>query len=159
MSKNYWFTFGTNDSRVYTGLSPTFILFFDGSTGQTLPPPGFTELLAGSGFYRVAYSVTTQIIFEIDAGGSVPTADRYLKGTLDPLASVDQKIGSSADSFGSTNTDPASIYGLVKRMQEWLEGNAIYDKSTAVWSVYSRGSSTLLAQKSLSNTTSLATKS
>jgi hypothetical protein len=41
---------------------------------------------------------------------------------------------------------------------EIQEGNATFTKSTATWSLYNRGSTTLLRTKTLTNTTTSATK-
>lgn len=60
-------------------------------------------------------------------------------------------IGSTASSFGSTSTDPGDLFGYMKRIQELLEGNASFNKTSDTWALYSRGSSTLLREKSLSS--------
>jgi len=162
MAKTYWL--GVGDSSIapvtYTGLSPTLITFVD-STGATVTPPGITESPAGSGVYRFSYGPTLGMFFTVDWGGSVPSNFRYTKGALDPLQAVDERIGgiiSNNDSIGSTSTDPTTIIGFLKRAQEFLEGDAQYAKSAGTWNIYSRGSSTLLRVKTLTNTTSAATK-
>src|SRR4051812_29867765 len=53
-------------------------------------------------------------------------------------------LGSTGSTFGGLCIDPIYIFGYVKRIQEFLESNAAIDKSTGAWSLYSRGSSTLL---------------
>lgn len=157
MAKDYWIRFGSQDPRTYTGLTPTFVIFQNAS-GSNITAPGLTEIAVGSGFYKFAYAVTTQVLFLCDAGVSVTASDRYITGILDPIAVVDQKVGALDDSFGSTSVDPTTIFGEVRRLIELLEGNAIYNKSTTIWSIYSRGSSTLLREKTLTNTSSSATK-
>jgi hypothetical protein len=74
------------------------------------------------------------------------------------LTAIDAKIGTTASSFGDTLTDPGTIYGHLKRIQEHLEGNATFNKSSGLWYIYSRGSSTMLRAKTLANTSSQATK-
>lgn len=69
-----------------------------------------------------------------------------------------EMIGTTASSFGSTSIDPVTIFGSVKRLQEILEGNATFNKSNGTWDIYSRGSSTLLRSKTLSDGQTSTTK-
>lgn len=156
MAKNFQFTFGVPASS-FAGLSPTLSVFVNTSTGLTAAPPGITEIF--SGVYEFLYEPgqSFSIYFEADGGVGLGS-NRYVPGTLDPIIMVDQKVGFGTDSFGSTAIDPGTMYGMIKRLQELLEGNAVFNKSTGVWDVYSRGSSTLLREKTLTNTTSSATK-
>lgn len=156
--KTYGIVFGTGDSRPYTGLSPTFILFFNATTGATLAPPGITETLAGSGMYSFFYGPTFSIFFQVDGGAILNDSIRYVKGVLDPIQAVDEKVGTIDDSFGTTSADPTTLLGYAKRNLEFDEGNAVFDKTTGTWDIYSRGSSTLLREKILTNTTTEATK-
>ena len=158
MSKSYYLQFGSGDPANYTGLSPTFVIFRVGGI-SAISAPGITETPAGSGFYRFDYGPTTSILFKVDGGAALASGDRYITGTLDPIQSVDEKIGTTSDSFGSTASDPSTVLGYLKRNQEVLEGNSSYAKSTGIWSIYSRGSSTLLREKTLTNNTTQATKS
>lgn len=155
--KTYWLTFGSGDPRNNTGLSPTFALFFD-ANGLTAAPPGITEIMAGSGFYRFEYGPTLGMAFIADGGAALSASDRYVKGALDPIQAVDEKVGTVADSFGSTLTDPSTVLGYLRRSLEFNEGDAIYTKATGTWQIFSRGSSTLLRQKTLANNNSTATK-
>ncbi len=179
--KNYWVTFGTQDPRTYTGLSPSFILYFN-HLGATQAPPGITEVFAGSGYYRFQASVgwSQSVAFLVDGGASATTA-RYVRGNLDSadaldltvgytasaisdgsvlgqVATVNAVIGTTASSFGSTSVNPGDIFGVVKRLQENLEGNATFLKSSGTWSIFSRGSSTLLTTKTLTQSTTGVTK-
>lgn len=157
MAKLYGLRFGTTKASNFTGLTPTFTIF--SSLGLTaMTPPGVTELPAGSGLYQFSYSPSLTIFFECDGGSILATTDRYLYGTLDPIQAVDEKVGTINDSYGSTNVDPTTLFGHAKRRQEFDEGNANFNKTTAVWSIYSRGSTTLLATKNLTNDSSAATK-
>lgn len=183
MAKQYYFYFGNANPSSYTGLSPTFTLFnLNGTTPTT--PPGISELAAGSGIYGFQYGITASVAFVIDGGATLTTASiRYIVNVLDPVNSVDQvlgyapsttqgpttalayldrlnnAVGYTADSFGSTLSDPASVMGYCKRNLEFNEGNKVYTKSTGIWDIYSRGSSTLLREKALTNTSSSATSS
>jgi len=156
MAKTYFFSFGSGAASSYSGLSPTFIIFHEyGVTALT--PPGVTETPAGSGFYQFTYGPTTPIVFEIDGTASITNAsDRYIKGALDPIQVVDERIGTVADTIGTTNVDPTTIFGYEKRAQEFFEGDKVYTKATGVWQNNTRGG-TLIVQKQLTNTTSQAT--
>lgn len=67
------------------------------------------------------------------------------------LLSIAGLIGSTTSSFGSTSVDPADMLGYLRRAQEVWEGNAQFGKSTGSWQMWSRGSSTLLRVKTMSN--------
>lgn len=157
--KSYGVRFGSANPATYTGLSPTFTLFFDLSTGATLSPPGVTEIFAASGFYQFQFDPTLAIGFVIDGGAAVTANDRYIVGTLDPIQSVDEKVGTTLSSYGDINTDPGTVIGYVKRIVEWLEGDAVFTKSTGIWNVYPRGiTTTVLGTKELDNNVTEATK-
>jgi hypothetical protein len=156
--KDYYCKFGTGDPANYTGLSPTFTIFAAGGV-TSITAPGITETPAGSGLYKFTYGPTLSILFKVDGGSVLSGSDRYIIGALDPMQAVDEKIGTTGDSIGSTATDPSTVLGYLRRSQEFMEGNASYAKSTGIWSVYSRGSSTLLTTKTLTNTTTTAGKS
>jgi hypothetical protein len=158
--KTFWLQFGTGDPREFGGLSPTLIAMYD-QTGVTYVGPTITEIGVSSGLYKFAAttSQSLSIIFLADGGATLADADRYVTGVLDPIASVDMRLGFLGDSFGSTSVDPTTAIGYLKRLVEWLEGNAIFNKSTGIWTVSSRGSSTTLAAKTLTNTSSQAGKS
>lgn len=68
-------------------------------------------------------------------------------------------IGSTASSFGDSTTDPGTLFGYMKRIQENLEGNNSFFKYTGVLDIYSRGSTTLLAAKTIANSVSMVVKS
>jgi len=157
--KTYWIQFGSGDPSAYTGLSPSLSIF--SAQGLTaITGPAISEAPVGSGFYKFQYGPTLPIVFVADGGSVLAAADRYVTGTLDPVQAVDEKIGDFAiDSFGSTSADPSTIAGYLKRNQEFNEGDAAFTKSTGIWSIYSRGSSTLLREKALTNTLTSATKS
>jgi hypothetical protein len=156
--KTYYLVFGSGNPANFTGLAPTLTIFSAGGL-TALSAPGVTETPAGSGLYQFTYAPTLSILFLADGGSNLSNTDRYLKGALDPIQAVDEKMGYTTDSFGSTATDPSTVFGYLKRNQEFQEGNATFTKSSGVWDVYSRGSSTLLVEKALTNTTSAATKS
>lgn len=156
-TKIYYLKFGSGNPVPYSGLFPTFTIF--SAQGLTsIGSPGVTELPSGSGLYQFQYGPTMAVVFTADGGANLAAGDRYISGTLDPIQAVDQQLGFSTDSFGSTSVDPPSIWGYVKRIQELFEGNATYTKATGIWNMFNRGSSTLLRQKALTNTTTAAVK-
>ncbi len=157
MAKTYYLVFGSGNPSSYSGLTPTLSVFsLQGLTALTAP--GITELPTGSGFYQFQYAPTLSIVFVADGGSALATGDRYIPGVLDPIQAVDERIGTVNDSFGSTATDPSTLFGYAKRAQENQEGDSVFVKATGVWSIYSRGSSTLLAEKNLANNVTQATK-
>ncbi len=155
--KSYYLKFGSGDPSAYTGLSPTLIIFNVGGM-SAVQAPGITEAPTGSGLYRFDYGPTVSILFKADGGGFLASGDRYIVGTLDPIQVVDERVGTISDGIGSTLTDPGTLFGYMKRSQEFSEGDSTFNKATGVWSIYSRGSSTLLTEKTLTNTTSSAGK-
>lgn len=159
MSKTYGLKFGTGDPSTFSGLTPTFITFVSqGNT--TFIGPTITEIGA-VGIYTFPYapSPTFAVFFTADGGSALADTDRYITGVLDPISIIDQRIGDTTDGFGSTSVDPSTMFGYLKRAQEFNEGNATFIKSTGIWSIFSRGSSALLAQKTLTNSTTSANKS
>lgn len=155
--KTYWLKFGPDDPRSYTGLSPSFITF-QTENGGTLAPPGVTERITGTGLYQFSHGSTLSISFIVDGGATLSLSNRYISGSLDPVQTVDQQLGYTTDSIGSTSVDPATAIAYLKRLREFLEGNATFNKTTGVWDIYSRGSTTLLVEKTLSDSSTTATK-
>jgi hypothetical protein len=68
------------------------------------------------------------------------------------------QIGTTASSFGSTSVDPSDLFGYLKRIQENLEGDQRFIKSSGVLDIYNRGSSTLLREKTITNSSSSVIK-
>lgn len=160
--KTYWLTPGDSSINpvTYSGLSPTMMIFVSGGTNAI--PPGITESPTASGVYSFTYGPTVGMFFTVDWGVGLPSGFRYTKGSLDPIQAVDERVGGildNNDSYGDATTQPVTVIGFLKRLQQLQEGDAIYVKSTGLWSIYSLGASTLLRVKSLSNNTSTSNKS
>lgn len=68
------------------------------------------------------------------------------------------RVGLNTDVVGTTSIDPTTVFGFIKRNQEFHEGSANFVKGTGIWTVTSRGS-TLLMTKTLTNTSAQSTKS
>lgn len=162
MAKNYIVQFGSGSPTFFTGLTPTFTVFRVVPGGSTQTPPGITEIPTSTGLYYFTYGPTQSMAFVIDAGSAVNGNQRYLAGALDPIQAVDEAIGTTASSFGSTATDPSTVFGFLKRMQEYNEGNAVITNASGVWDIYARGNSvgasTLLVEKTLTNNGTNVTK-
>lgn len=157
MAKTYGLKFGSGDSRNFTGLSPTFVIFIsEGAT--TISGPAITEI-AATGIYKFSYtpSPTFAVLFEADGGAALSSTDRYITGVLDPISVIDQQLGYSVDSVGDASTDPSTVFGAVKRLQEFDEGDKNFNKSTGVWTNYDRGGTLVIRIKTLTNTASEAT--
>lgn len=160
MSKQFYFTFGSGSPASYSGLSPSLTVFLQNGI-TALIGPTLLELSAGTGIYGFQYGTTASIVFVIDGGIALAATPsiRYITGSIDPIVAVDQMIGYPTDSYGSTAVDPATLFGQAKRNQEVNEGAKVFVKSTGLLDVYSRGSSALLFEKTVANTTTSATTS
>jgi hypothetical protein len=159
MSNRYFFTFGSGDPREFTGLSPTFVVFMD-QTGAAVTAPPIVEVGISTGFYYASYmpSPTLTIAFLCDGGSSITDSSvRFLRGTIDPIASVDQVVGFTMSTFGTTQR-PQTVFGLAQRIVEFLEADATFNKSSGAWNNYAKGTSTLLVSKTLANSTTAVSK-
>lgn len=67
-------------------------------------------------------------------------------------------IGDTSSSFGTDISDPTTVFGFLKRAEETREGNETYVKASGVMTISSRGSSQLLATKTIAETTTQVTK-
>jgi hypothetical protein len=112
----------------------------------------------------LAYSVT---IRSFSANIAVNANDAWLNTitiidqNVTILATVNNQalaFGSTASSFGTSAADPVDLFGYLKRIQENLEGNNSFTKSSGVFTILSRGSSYTLASKTISNSISMVTK-
>lgn len=79
----------------------------------------------------------------------------WVSGTSSPLLPF---IGSTASSFGDNTQDPVDLFGYLKRIQENLEGTALFTKGSGAWDIKSRGGS-LLATRTVSNGQTTVVKS
>lgn len=158
MAKQYIVRFGNGSPASYSGLSPTLSLFCSVPGGSTLVGPAISEIPTSTGLYTFAYAPTLPIAFVCDGGNSLSSTDRFVVGVLDPIQAVDDKVGFSFDSYGSTSVDPTTLLGYVKRALEFWEGDGSFNKTTGAWEIYSRGASTLLREKILSNAAGDITK-
>lgn len=160
MAKRFGLVFGSGDARSYAGLSPTFVIFQD-QAGNALTPPGITAVGVSTGFYYFEYSPspTLTVFFQADGGSSITDSSfRYIKGTLDPIQSVDERLGYSTDSIGGT-LSPTTAFGLILRNLGYFEADENFNKSSGAWNRYATGTSTLLISKTVQNLTGQVIKS
>lgn len=157
--KSYLAIFGSENPSTFSGLSPTFTLFRIGPTlpWSSITPPGISEIATGTGIYTFAYNATLPIAFVLDGGALLADSVRYVRGILDPIQAVDERVGFPGDSIGSTATDPSTLMGYASRNQEIMEGDATFDKTTGVWNIQTRGGTTIQS-KTLTNTSGSVTK-
>ncbi len=159
MAKEYLLQFGNGNPTLRTGLSPTLVVFKQLPSGTGVAAPGITEVPTATGLYYFTYGPTGPISFVVDGGASISDAGaRYITGALDPLDAVDEKIGTTSDSIGSTSVDPTTLYGYLKRLQEFNEGNSTFNKTSGAWAISARGA-TVIANKTLTDSAGVVTKS
>lgn len=175
-TKDYLLRFGSGNPQSFTGLAPTFISYINLSTGTSVARPGITEII--SGLYRFTTTPSFQIAFIADgATTGLDSAVRFVAGTLDPLditdttisnidtnvsalsSSFNAGIGSTASSFGTDSADPATLFGYLKRVQELLEGDQSFNKTTGSWLMQARSAGQTLRVKTLANGASIVTRS
>lgn len=159
-NKTYFIQFGIGNPASFTGLSPTFLVF--NTTAGATTAPGITEVPTTTGIYYFNYNLggaSNPITFVADGATTGLNANqRYVSGALDPVQAIDQQIGTSANSYGSTSVDPTTLFGYMKRNLEFEEGNSTFNKTSGLWDIYSRGSSTLLIEKTLVDSGGIITK-
>ncbi len=126
--------------------------------GATIVAFGGTLTAQGTVLANLGTTTLAQGVLITGVGTTLVAQGSTLVGTGNTLLTLSSYIGSTASSFGSTSVDPTTLFGFLKRAQDLSEGNNTYVKSTGVLSMLSRGSSTLLATKTISDTSSQTTK-
>lgn len=95
-------------------------------------------------------------------GTSFAALSATFGGQLATGATILTLLGNPASSFGTTLTDPTTVFGYIKRNQEWNEGDSIFTKTSGTWDVFARGNavgaSTELIQKTITDSGSVITK-
>ena len=151
------FTSGLGSARyIYGTMDP--INAIDEYLGNTFYPFGVSTLafgasaaVLGASLIASGASLTAQGV-SLNALGV--TILSYV-GNTSPLSAL---IGGLSSSFGNSASDPTTVFGYLKRLQEFNEGNSLFTKSTSIWDIYSRGSSALLAEKTLNDSSGNVTK-
>ncbi len=116
-----------------------------GTTGLGFGQSAVASGITAVGLGNTAVATALLILAQGSSGNAIGT-------------SILSLIGTTGDSFGSTSVDPTTLFGFLKRSQEFWEGNQTYTKATGLLDFYSRGSSTLLVEKTIADTASSTTK-
>lgn len=181
--KTYSLQFGTGNPTGFSGLAPTFLIFYNLATSATIAPPSISETPAGWGTYSFVYGTTQPIWFLADAATTSPgSAGRYVTGLLDPADRADEYgntmvalgntilfdvinfatlipgIGSTASSMGGISTLPSDLMGYMRRVDALLEGAQQFVKGTGALSQFDWTGSTLLSTRTITNSASLVTR-
>ena len=126
--------------------------------GVSLAALSTTFAAFGVSLSAVGTSLSAQGASIIAMGTSLSALGVTFGGFGSSLVNLGALIGSTASSIGSTSVDPVDLFGFLKRAREFQEGNQTYIKATGILDFYSRGSSTLLVEKTVSDTATQTTK-
>jgi len=139
-------------SATFTAANSTLVAI--GTSNIAL---GTTNVALGTTNVAIGTTAVSYGVLNLALGTSIYATTTTLIAIGTTLTALDTKIGSTASSFGTSAADPVDLYGYLKRIQEFLEGDATFTKLSGAWDVKSRGGS-LLASKTLVNTSSAVTK-
>lgn len=130
--------------------------------GLTLTAQGSTLVGIGNTGIALGTTAVAQNVGLLAQGVTLTALGNTTLAQFGPLgtslSAIGLLIGSTASSYGSTSTDPSDVLGFLKRAQEFMEGNQVYTKSTGILDFFSRGSTTLLREKTVSDTSTITTK-
>lgn len=124
----------------------------------TLTVMGASLSVMGGSLSVMGSSLSTMGVSLSAIGVSISAMGSTLGSIGTTLLSSMSLIGNSTSSYGSTSIDPTTLFGFLKRNQEFWEGNQAYSKASGLMDFYSRGSSTLLKEKTITDSTSTTTK-
>lgn len=147
---------GSTSSAIGVTLSATATVL--GNQGSTLVALGVTTTGIGSTLFAMGSTLFGMGATLGGMGATLFGMGSTLGAMGSTLSLVASSMGAVTDSVGSTSVDPTTLFGYLKRGLEFWEGDSIYTKASGVWQLFSRGSSTMLRQKTLSNTSTQATK-
>lgn len=181
--KNYSVAFGSGNPQQYSGMTPTLLVFFNLASGLTLPGPTFTEGLTGSGIYTFQYGATTPIAFIAYSVTTSPgSVGSYVSGQIDPADRSDEYgtsilavglsnyalmganislsviVGTTASTIGGISALPGDLFGYMMRLEQLFSGQQQFTKGIGQLQLYDRTGSTLLVQRTITNSASLVTK-
>jgi len=140
-SKRYYVSFRNSD----TGLTPSFVYYKRTDThANVLPQPLFTELLGGTYYFDVPFTLSSDpdLIFQIDGGFSIPTEEvRYSTGMAsskdlfidEPISQVKDDVwNDSTNRVGGTKGEYVETIGLPadNSAQATLFGKALLHKES-----------------------------
>ena len=130
------------------------------AAGSTLTAIGSNVTGIGSSLGAISSSLSVLAVGATvtGIGTTLSAIGSSLSGLGSSITQLSAFIGSTSSSFGSTASDPSTLFGYMKRVQENLEGNSVFTKATGTFDIYSRGSSTLLIEKTIAQSTISVTK-
>lgn len=143
----------TSHNTLFTNLGTTLVAI--GSTNLAM---GVTQAGMGNTLAAVGVSLTAQGSTILGIGASLTAQGNTIAALGASFGGLAAFIGSTASSIGSTSADPVDLFGFAKRALEFMEGNQTYTKATGILDFYSRGSSTLLREKTVSDGVTQTTK-
>lgn len=131
-----WVTIGGNMAD-YTGQGCSLVYFFP--AGVSTAGPAVSEI-PGTGIYY----------FDWDANGAIAYTARLSSDHYQNIVdfTYQDALGITSSSYGSTMI-PDTVMGYLKRTQEILEGDQVWDKALKTQSISTRGSTTLIAVKTV----------
>lgn len=132
-----------------------------GAVSATLIAQGATLVGFGTSLAAAGATLSGVAATLVAEGATVVAIGNTLAAIGTTLGSINltvDGIGSTASSFGDSTTDPVTVFGYLKRLQEFLEGDQSYTKASGALTFSSRGSSTLLASKTVSDSNTETTK-
>lgn len=155
----YSFTYGTTQSIAFLADAATTLPGTQGRyvVGCIDPSDRIDEVgttLVAIGTSNIALGTTNVAI-----GTTLTAIATTILSQSTSLTVTVAGIGSTASSFGTSNTDPVDLFGYVKRIMENLEGNETFLKASGNLTQYSRGSSVTLWSKTIANSVSMVIKS
>lgn len=154
----YYLVFGSGDPSNNTGLSPSFTVFQNSAGGATTAP-SISEI-GSSGIYTFSYDPQGSINFVADgATTGLTDSNRYVIGSLDVgdgLQNLD--VGTASDTIGDDSTEPTSLFGFIRRIQNFLEGQSVYTKATGAFVVKDKSGATTLTDQTITDNDTTVTK-
>lgn len=141
--------FDPQDTLAQTFTAANASLFAFGASNIAL---GMTNVAIGTSLGALGI---TNLAQSTNNGATIVAIGNTLSGINTNLAG----LGDTASTFGDVNTNPGTVFGYLRRVVEFLEGNSTFTKATGGLTFSSRGSSYVLANKTVSDTTTTTTKS
>lgn len=157
----YYFTFGTTLPIAFLADAATTSPGPQGRYIRGILDPSdradeYGSTLTAIGTTSVALGTTSVALGTTNVAIGTTVLYQVTNGTLTVTVAG---IGSTLSSYGTDAADPVDLFGYLKRVIENLEGNNTFIKSSGSLSIYSRGSSQLLATKTIANSVSQVVKS
>lgn len=142
-------------SNIALGMTNVAIGLSNIALGNTNVGIGLSNIALGTTSVAIGLSNISLGTTNVAIGTSLTGA---VSGIGSSFSWISTEIGTTASTFGDSSTNPDTVFGYLRRVVEFLEGNQTYTKSSGALAFYSRGSSYTLASKTVSDTTTQTTK-